>query len=296
MRLTWDDVGAREYETGVDHGVLYVRDDVGNYDEGVPWNGLVTVTESPSGAEPTPTYADNIKYLNLISAEELGGTIEAYTYPDDFAVCDGTVVQDGVVIGQQNRKTFGLAYRTLVGNDVDGTDHGYKLHLLYGALAAPSEKAYGTVNDSPEAITFSWDFSTTGVAVDGFKPVALLIIDSTDPAVDPAQLADLEDIIWGEAAGGDARLPLPQEVLDLFSAGGATEVDMDLAANAPTFVNGTGVITLPVVAGIQWKVNGVNKVAGAQPAIGVGDEADVEATPLAGYTIDGDNTWTFERV
>lgn len=293
-RLTWDDVGAREYETGVDRGVLYVRDDVGNYEDGVAWNGLITVTESPSGAEPTPTYADNIKYLNLISLEELGGTIEAYTYPDEFSVCDGTVVQDGVRVGQQGRKVFGLAYRTLIGNDVDGTDHGYKLHLLYGALAAPSEKAFGTVNDSPEAIAFSWDFTTTGVAVDGFKPVALLTIDSTDPAVDAGQLSDLEDIIWG-SGGGDARLPLPEEVLTLFSTGGATVADLRVAANQPTFVAGTGVVTLPNVTGIQWKMDGVNKVPGAQAAIPADSAVDVTAHPTAGYTIEGDDEWTFYR-
>ena len=170
--LLWDQIGERTYETGVDHGVLYIPDN-GVYDTGFAWNGLTTVTESPSGAEPTALYADNIKYLNLISVEEFGGTIEAFTYPDEFAQCDGSaIVSPGVVIGQQSRKTFGLSYRTLKGNDVAGNDAGYKLHLVYGSSAAPSEKAFATVNDTPEAITFSWEFSTTPVGVTGMKPTS----------------------------------------------------------------------------------------------------------------------------
>src|SRR5690606_35515536 len=170
-RVTWDQVGERLYETGVDHGVLYLRNETGDYDTGVAWNGLVSVTESPTGAESNPQYADNIKYLNLVSAEEFGATIEAFTYPEEFAQCDGTAAPAaGVYVGQQPRRTFGLSYRTQVGNDIDGTDHGYKLHLIYGALAAPSEKAYNTINDSPEAITFSWELTTTAVEVPGLKP------------------------------------------------------------------------------------------------------------------------------
>jgi len=220
-KLVWDKVGDRTYETGVDHGVLYIPGSDGIYDEAHPWNGLVTVTESPSGAEASPQYADNIKYLNLISAEEFGATIEAFTYPDEFAQCDGTVSPSkGVTIGQQPRKTFGLSYRTLFGNDVSGTEHGYKLHLVYGALAAPTERAYGTVNDSPEAITFSWELSTTPVEVPGFKPSALLTIDSTK--VDAADLAALETILYGSDSGaGTARLPLPTEVIELFAAAGS---------------------------------------------------------------------------
>src|SRR4051812_599978 len=203
--LAWDQVGERLYETGVDHGALYIPDESGAYNEGVAWNGLTTVTETPSGAESNPQYADNIKYLNLVSAEEFGGTIEAFTYPDEFGQCDGTAEpQPGIYIGQQGRRMFGLSYRTNVGNDLDGADHGYKLHLVYGALAAPSEKAFATINDSPEAITFSWDISTTPVSVDGFKPTALLTIDSTKVAAD--DLAALEGILYGSDTD-DARLP-----------------------------------------------------------------------------------------
>jgi hypothetical protein len=213
-RLKWDQVGERVYETGVDHGVLYSPNANGEYNEGVVWNGLVSVSESPSGAEATPQYADNIKYLNLVSAEEFGATIEAFTYPDEFAQFDGTAeVQSGVLIGQQTRGTFGLAYRTLVGNDVAGTDLGYKLHLVYGALAAPTEKAYGTVNESPEAITFSWEVSTTPVEVPGYKPSATVVIDSTK--TDPEALAALEEILYGTDTD-EPRLPLPAELLDLF--------------------------------------------------------------------------------
>ena len=212
--LTWDQVGERFYETGVDHGVLYIPT-AGVYDSGVAWNGLISVTESPSGAEPSPQYADNIKYLNLLSTEEFGGTIEAYTFPDDFAQCDGTAFPaEGLAVGQQTRKTFGLSYRTKIGNDTDGQDLGYKLHLVYGALAAPSEKAYATVNDSPEAVTFSWEFTTTPVDVTGLKPTALLTIDSTK--VDEADLTTLEALLYGTAAK-EPSLPLPDAVIALFT-------------------------------------------------------------------------------
>lgn len=216
-KLVWDKTGERFYETGVKQGVLYPQDTKGAYPKGVAWNGLTTVTESPSGAEATPLYADDIKYLNLISTEELGGTIEAYTYPDEFAECDGSAaIAKGVYIGQQPRKTFGLSYRTTLGNDVDSNSYGYKLHLVYGALASPSEKAYATINDSPEAITFSWEFSTTPVNVDGFKPTANIVIDSTK--VDPEKLADLEKVLYGDAEA-DARLPLPDEVAQIMGDG-----------------------------------------------------------------------------
>lgn len=213
-KLEWDKVGARIYETGVDHGVLYLPDAEGAYSTGVVWNGLVSVSESPSGAEPSPQYADNIKYLNLVSAEEFGATIEAFTYPDEFAVCDGTAEPaPGVLVGQQSRKTFGLAYRTKIGNDLNGSDHGYKLHLVYGALAAPTEKAYSTVSDSPEAITFSWSVTTTPVEVPGLKPTATLTINSTK--VDPAALALLEETLYGSLTE-TAMLPLPGEVIEMF--------------------------------------------------------------------------------
>lgn len=224
-RLTWDNTGERFYETGVKQGVLYPLQDNGKYDKGVAWNGLTAITESPSGAEATALYADDIKYLNLLSTEEFGATIEAYTYPDEFAECDGSAaLADGVMLGQQKRKTFGLCYKTTIGNDTDGNDHGYKLHLIYGCLAAPSEKAYATINDSPEAITFSWEVSTTPVNVAGFKPTSQITIDSTKIAEGKkAKLTELEDILYGKDGTGDgqtgavvARLPLPDEIKTLF--------------------------------------------------------------------------------
>jgi hypothetical protein len=288
--LLWDQTGERVYETGVDHGVLYIPDASGDYTDGFAWNGLTTVTESPSGAEASPQYADNIKYLNLISAEEFGGTIEAFTYPTEFGQCDGTVAPEpGVNIGQQGRKSFGLSYRTLVGNDLDGTDHGYKLHLIYGALAAPSEKAYATVNDSPEAIAFSWEITTSPVAVPGFKPTAQITINSTE--VDEDVLEELLAILYGDDST-DARLPLPAEVLDLF-AGSSTTVRLT-GANAPTYDSSAHVVTLPAVTGVQWKVNGTNKSAGAQPALTVGQTANVTAKALPDYVIAGDDDWTFD--
>lgn len=223
-RITWDNVGERYFETGVKMGVLYPIQTGGLYNKGVAWNGLTAVSESPSGAEATPLYADDIKYLNLLSNEEFGCTIEAYTYPDEFAECDGSAaLAAGVMIGQQKRKTFGLAYRTSLGNDVDGADYGYKLHLVYGCLAAPSEKQYSTISDSPDAITFSWEVSTTPVAVKGFKPTSQITINSTK--VDKAKLDELEDILYGKDendSGGlaaEPRLPLPDEVATLFSKG-----------------------------------------------------------------------------
>lgn len=214
-RIVWDNVGERFYETGVDRGVLYVQQE-GAYPSGVAWNGLTAVTESPSGAEANPQYADNIKYLNLISAEEFGATIEAFTYPDEFAACDGSVEPvEGVILGQQARKAFGLAYRTLVGNDTEGQDHGYKLHLVYNAMAAPSEKAYATVNDSPEAITFSWEVTTTPVPVTDYKPTASITIDSR--TVDATKLTALEDILYGSEGQTGPRLPLPNEIITLLT-------------------------------------------------------------------------------
>ena len=210
-KLVWDQTGERFYETGVKQGVLYPQETGGTYPKGVAWNGLTAVTESPSGAEATPIYADDIKYLNLVSAEEFGATIEAYTYPDEFAQCDGSAeIAVGVMIGQQSRKTFGLSYKTTLGNDTEGNDFGYKLHIIYGALAAPSEKGYATINDSPEAITFSWEVSTTPVSVSGFKPTASITIDSTQ--VDAAKLEALEAILYG-GTDNEARLPLPDEIV-----------------------------------------------------------------------------------
>ena len=214
-KLVWDVVGERNYETGVSKGVLYPMVS-GAYPKGVAWSGLTTVTETASGAEATPLYADNIKYLNLMSVEELGGTIEAYTAPDEFGACDGTAeLTTGVSIGQQPRQTFGLAYQTILGNDTENNKHGYKIHLVYGALASPSERSYATVNDSPEAMTMSWEFSTTPVSVTGFEPTSLVVIDSTK--VDSEKLAAFEAIIYG-SEDQEARLPLPNEVATLLGA------------------------------------------------------------------------------
>lgn len=215
-KLVWDQTNERLYETGVKMGVVYPQATSGAYPMGVAWNGLTAVTESPSGAEATALYADDIKYLNLMSAEEFAATIEAYTYPDEFAECDGSAeLAKGVAIGQQKRKAFGLCYRTVLGNDVDGNDYGYKLHIIYGAMAAPSEKAYATINDSPEAITFSWELSTTPVSVDGFKPTASITIDSTK--ADHTKLEALEKILYGSEEA-EARLPLPNEIATLMAA------------------------------------------------------------------------------
>jgi hypothetical protein len=289
--LTWDKVGEHFYETGVDHGVLYVQDEDGSYPQGVAWNGLETVTESPTGADATPTYADNIKYLNLISVETFEGTVEAYTYPDEFAECDGSgTPTPGVVVGQQTRKTFGLCYRTRVGNDTEGTDHGYKLHIVYGATAAPSEKAYASINDSPEAISFSWAISALPVPVTGYKPTATMVIDSTK--VDATALGTLEAMLYG-SGGGDPHLPLPDDIVAVF-AGTLTSVDMGASANQPTYNAGTHVVTLPTVTGVQWKVNGVNKSPGAQPAMTTGQTSVVEATPTSGHVLTGDTDWEFD--
>ena len=214
-KIVWDQTGERLYETGVKQGVLYIPTS-GVYSKGVAWNGLTAVTESPSGAEATPLYADNIKYLNLVSAEDFGCTIEAYMYPDEFAECDGSAeITTGVYAGQQDRKVFGLCYRTILGNDTDSNAHGYKLHLIYGCLASPSEKSYSTVNDSPEAITFSWEVKSTPVNVSGFKPTAVLTIDSTK--VEPSKLAKLEEALYGSEST-EAKLPTPDEVVAIVGA------------------------------------------------------------------------------
>lgn len=214
-KLVWDQTSERLYETGVKNGVLYVQEG-GAYPKGVAWNGITAVTESPSGAEATALYADDTKYLNLISNEEFGATVEAYMYPDEFAVCDGSAaLVEGVMLGQQKRKSFGLCYRTTLGNDVDGNDYGYKLHIIYGATAAPSEKAYATINDSPEAITFSWELTTTPVSVTGYKPTSCITIDSTK--ADKDKLTALEAILYGSESE-EARLPLPDEIAEVMGA------------------------------------------------------------------------------
>lgn len=215
-RLIWDEVGQRFFETGVKNGVLYVQDNDGSYKNGVVWNGLTAVTESPSGAEETPLYADDVKYLTLRSAEQFGATIEAYTYPEEFEQCDGSAtIAAGVTIGQQARRAFGLCYRTAVGNDIQGQEFSYKLHLLYGCTVAPSEKAYSTINDNPEAITFSWELSTVPVPVDGFKPTASLVIDASK--VDEGKMQLLEDALFGDESN-EAKLLLPNEIMEMLKA------------------------------------------------------------------------------
>lgn len=288
MKVTWDQVGERLYETGVDRGVLFIPNGAGIYDTGFAWNGLTTVTESPTGAESNPTYADNFKYLILQSVEQFGATIEAYTYPDEFAQCDGSATpQAGVAIGQQPRKTFGLCYRTRVGNDLVGTEHGYKLHLVYGALAAPSQKAYASINDSPEAINFSWDITTIPVDVPSHKPTASMTIDSTK--VDATALGQLEDLLYG-TVGTEPSLPLPATVLALFS-GTVTVV----TPTAPTFVSGTHTITIPTVTGVEYRINGVVVPAGA---IVIAVDTVVTANPTAGHVFPAvtDDDWFFDFV
>lgn len=217
QRLTWDDAGKRLFETGVKQGVLYKQSQGdGAYDKGVAWNGLTAVTESPEGAEPTALYADDIKYLNILSAEEYKATVEAYTYPPEFAECDGSAeLSEGITIGQQERKIFGMSYVTTVGNDINGNDYGYKIHLIYGCQAAPSEKNYQSINDSPEAITFSWEVSTTPVNVTGFKPTATLVLDSVK--LGATKMKAIEDVLYGSATAA-ARLPLPDEVKTIITA------------------------------------------------------------------------------
>lgn len=288
-QLLWDQVGQRTYETGVDHGVLYQPDSGGVYDNGVAWNGLVTVTESPSGAEANAQFADNIKYLNLLSAEEFGGTIEAFTYPPEFAECDGSAtVEGGISIGQQGRHLFGLSYRTKVGNDLAGNDYGYKLHLVYGATASPSERAYGTINDSPEPITFSWEFTTTPVAVGtissvAYAPTATLTIDSTK--VDADALADLEALLYG-TSGTDPSLPQPAEVIALF-AGSVTTVTLTV----PSYNSTTKVITIPTVTGVQYTIGGVVKTG----TVTITANTIVKARVLAGYKFaaNTDTDWQY---
>lgn len=284
--LEWDKTGERYFETGVDHGVLYIPDNFGAYVDGVAWNGLTSVSETPSGAEANAQYADNIKYLNLFSAEEFGATLEAFTYPDEWAQFDGLAVPTpGVVIGQQSRKTFGLSYRSRIGNDLEGDDFGYKLHLIYGAQASPSEKAYNTVNDSPEAITFSWEITTTPVAVTGYRPTSILTIDSTK--VNPADLADLEQILYGDVAV-DPALPLPLTVITMFT-GGVTTVTPTM----PAFNSGTETITIPTVTGVGYYIDDILVPAGD---IVITADTVVTARPAAGYVFTSgvDDDWFYD--
>jgi hypothetical protein len=295
-QLTWDAIGERRFETGVDRGVLYLSSGGGVYDSGYAWNGLTTVTESPSGADTSPQYADNIIYLNLVAAETFGGTIEAFTYPDQFAECDGTLVPSpGVSVGQQKRRAFGLSYRTKVGTDLN-SDAGYKLHLVYGAQAAPSEKAFATVNDSPEALAFSWDFTTTPVPVTTQiggvtpRPTAILTIDSTK--VTAANLTALENALYG-TAGTNPRLPLPDEVIAMF-AGSVTNA----TPTQPGFTAAGGVITIPTVTGVTYRRADTNAVVTGTVTIAtIGASLIIYAVPNGGYQFPAmtDSDWQFTR-
>jgi hypothetical protein len=277
MKIEWDKVGERFFETGVDHGVLYQPDVVGEYMDGTGWNGLTAVNESPSGAEANPQYADNIKYLNLLSVEESAFTIEAFSYPLAFEQNDGSASPvPGVLLTQQRRKPFGFSYRSLIGNDVEGQDLGYKIHLCYGCLAAPSEKARNTINESPEATPFSWEVSTTPVAVGtiggiAYKPTAHLIIDSTK--TDPVKLAALEDILYG-TANEDPMMPLPADVIALV---GTTLVEAALVA--PSYNSATKTITFPVITGVNFYVGGVLQ---DDPLV-ITEDTVVRAYPVTGY-------------
>lgn len=291
-QITWDKQGERLFETGIDHGVLYIPDETGAYENGYAWNGLTSVSESPSGAEANAQYADNIKYLNLISNEEFGATIEAFTYPDEFAQCDGTAVIDGVQLAQQTRRSFGFSYRTLIGNDLVGTDYGYKLHLIYGCDAAPSEKSRSTVNDSPEAATFSWEISTTPAQVVGnnpitgkpFRPTSHLTVDSTQVAAD--RLKELEDILYG-TPGVDPRMPTPNEVLAMISGSVAT-----VRVVNPTYNSSTKTITIPNVPGLIYEING-SAVSGD---VTITEDTVVTVKAAPGYKLEQptDDDWLFE--
>lgn len=284
-KLVWDAAVDRTYQTGVDQGVLYPAV-AGLYPLGVPWNGLTTVTESPTGAEVTKTYADNIQYAALLSAEVFAATIAAYTYPQEFEACDGSASPEpGVTIGQQDRKSFGFAYRTLKGNAVDGNSFGEKLHLVYGCLAAPSEKANATVNDSPAMVEFSWAVSSSPVPVDGYKPTSKLTIDST--LVDATAYAALKDMLYGTEST-DPTLPMPNEVLALF-AGTVTFV----TPTAPTYVNGTHTLTIPSVTGVKYYNHGVLQTSGDHV---ITADAFVEARVDPGYAFNPgfDVDWFFD--
>ena len=286
-KLVWDKVGERFFETGVDRGVLYIPNSSGAYINGVAWNGLVSVSESPSGAEPNAQYADNIKYLNLYSAEEFGATIEAFTYPAEFQQFDGLATPvAGLTVGQQHRGMFGLSYRTRIGNDLEGDSLGYKLHLVYGCQASPSEKAYNTVNDSPEALTFSWEIATTPVEVTNLRPTSIITIDSRE--FTPQQMTDIEEILWG-TVGTDPSLPLPDAVISSMST------SLTLATpTKPTYDGGTHTITIPTITGVAYFIDDVEQTGPV--VLTSGQAVLVVAKPKTGYkfppVIDVD--WLYE--
>ena len=294
--LVWNAPGQNRYKNGVDHGVIYLRDEDGEYTDAEVWNGLTTVTESPSGAESNKQYADNQVYVNIKSAEEYGATIEALYFPDKFRLCDGTAEPEpGVFIGQQARQTFGFCYRNFIGNDL--TDQlGEEIHLVYGCDAAPSEIPHNTINDSPEAGAFSWEVTSLPHAVGTvggveYRPTAHITLDSTK--VDPAKLADLKEILYG-TVGDDPRLPMPSEVFAIVGTG-QVDVDLQELTNQPSYNDTTHVITLPAVTGVQWSINGEDVASGAQPALGVGEVAEVNArATTANYNLVGDDEWIYE--
>ncbi len=279
-RVTWDQTGERLYETGVDYGVLYIPDGAGVYDSGFAWNGLTAVTETPSGAESNKQYADNQVYVNILSLEQFGGTIKAFTYPDEFAQCDGSAMpQPGVSVGQQKRKTFGLSYRTRLGNDIDGSDFGYKLHLVYGAKASPSQREYDTINDSPSPIEFSWDFETVPVVVGTvdsveYKPTSIITITSTD--VDSTVLSALEDLLYG-TVGTDPSLPLPADVIAMFSG-----TITDVFPTAPSYNNSTHTLTIPSVTGVTYYIGSDPQTSGSHA---VTQDLVVTARANVGYRL-----------
>lgn len=288
-KINWDATGEKFYETGVDHGVLYPQANNGTYPKGVAWNGLTGVTESPSGADKNDVYADNIKYLTLRSAEDFGATVTCYTYPDEWEECDGSRIPvAGVRIGQQPRKAFGMSYRTLLGNDIQGTEYGYKLHIIWGATASPSERAYSTVNDSPEAIEFSYEIATTPTPISGYKPIANMTIDSTKVAAD--RLAALEQVLYGVAGGADGYLPTPDEVIAILGASSDPSVTV-IPSRATLTVGETKALTAQVVpanATVTWTSNAtsyatVDEDTGVVTAVDAGS-ATITATITVGTT------------
>lgn len=283
MKLTWDNIGEKFFEAGVEQGVLYKQNNLGVYNTGFAWNGLVTVNESPSGAEANKQYANNKVYANITSAEEFSGSLEAFTYPKEFAECDGYAeLTPGVSIGQQRRVPFGLSYKTKIGNDLQDLELGYKLHLIYNAKAAPSERNYTTINESPEAMTMSWELSTEPVEVPGKRPTATLVIDSRD--VDPARLADLERILYGTDSE-EPRLPLPAEVAEIM----ATDLQVSAKPVLPAYNAATDTVTIPTTTGVDYFINGV-LVTGD---VVITEDTRVTAAPAAGYKFPpvSDNDW-----
>jgi hypothetical protein len=286
MKLTWDNVGEKIFEAGVEQGVLYKQNAFGIYNTGHAWNGLVSVNESPSGAEANKQYANNKVYANITSAEEFSGSLEAFTYPKEFAECDGYAeLTPGVSIGQQRRVPFGLSYKTKLGNDTNDLEYGYKLHLIYGAKAAPSERNYTTINESPEAMTMSWELSTEPVEVPGKRPTATLVITSTE--VDAAKLADLENILYGTASS-DPRLPLPAEVVSIL----ATELVETALPTKPAYNAATDTVTLPAITGVEYFIAGVKKTGD----VVITEDTLVTAAPAQGYKFPAvaDNDWVIE--